>query len=196
MAVVLKGKTYKLPIYYAGRQKCEMADPSLKRWQTYYWFAENRIEFLEHYNEYRNELFEFYKEYVIDLGLESSNFIQLMDLAHASFFSKNCAFDYFNGIANQHFSLDRYSDEETDIIQNMKSPARQYIEKLLEYSTKIINIGIRGFSFPWHLMILNKSMNKKYGYSYKCKLSKRIKWISAEKEFQYAYKELYMYLIG
>lgn len=48
-AALLIGKSHRLDKIYAGRQHCDPAEPSRDKWQTYYWFAENRVELLDHY---------------------------------------------------------------------------------------------------------------------------------------------------
>ena len=95
VATVLLGKTHRLADFYAMRQVGPAAEPDRKNWQTYYWFAENPGEFLDHYLVYREELWRFYsKNTKDDSVLERSEFLRAMDLSHATFLSKNYPYEY------------------------------------------------------------------------------------------------------
>lgn len=196
-AVLLLGKTYRIPFFYAGRQQCEPAEPSREKWQTYYWFAENRNEFLEHYKSYRTALLEFYQKYGRSPRLNTEHFIQAMDLAHATFFSKNCPDEYFYGIVQSYCPGDSYKGaDDGNILAQLKSPLRRRLEAKVVRVVNSIGMVVKAAFLPWHLSSLNREIKRQFGSSYECVLAKRLAWVSGKSEFRQAYKELCCYLAG
>jgi glycosyltransferase domain-containing protein len=198
VGIVLLGRTLRVPIFYAGRQQCEPAEPLRDKWQTYYWFAENRSEFLGHYASYRSALLEFYRKYVKTPPLLSDHdFIQAMDLAHAIFFCKGCPEEYFYGVIQPHCPNDAYkAASENNVLTLLKSPLRNYAEAKTKRILDLIGVGLAAVVFPWHLATLNREVARKHGYSFECVLAKRVAWLAGAAEFRQAYKELCCYLEG
>lgn len=196
-AVMLLGKTHRIPIFYAARQQCEPAQPGREKWQTYYWFAENRDEFLEHYKNYRTALLEFYLQYGQRPSLDAEHFIQSMDLAHATFFSKNCPNEYFYGIVQSYCQgVSCNGVKDGNILARLKGPLRRRLEAKVDRALYLIGVGVKAAFFPWHIISLNREITTQFGPTYKCALHGKVAWISGRSEFRRAYKEICRYLAG
>ena len=195
VAVLLIGKVHKMSTFYAGRQQCEPADKSRQKWQTYYWFAENRIEFLEHYTTYRTTLLRFYCSHGQPPILGAEKFIQIMDLAHATFFSRHCPDDYFLGVVRDIFPAEPLKlSSEDNALELLKSRTRRRFETKLNRTINLFKAWVKIVYLPWHFSVLNRGVKSRSGQAYKCVLSKNIVWISGTPKFRKAYSELCCYL--
>lgn len=108
VAVLILGKAKRFGRFYAARQSCEAAQPERDKWQTYYWFAENPAEVLQHYGEYRGALWAFYEANGAAPRLERPQFERAMDLAHAVYFATGCPPEYFYSMLQPMWPDDPY----------------------------------------------------------------------------------------
>src|SRR5947209_4179598 len=60
VAALIRGKVKRFASFYAGRRTGPVAEPTRDKWQTYYWFADNPAEVLQHYAAYRDQVADFY----------------------------------------------------------------------------------------------------------------------------------------
>ncbi|MDB5813310.1 MAG: family glycosyltransferase [Rhodocyclales bacterium] len=108
-AALLKGRSRRLPEFYAARQHCDPAEPTRDKWQTFYWFADNQREFLTHYQMYRESLWRFHERYGAEPRMEKTFFDEVMDMAHVNFFSDNCPPQYFFNLLRANWPTDTYT---------------------------------------------------------------------------------------
>ena len=95
VAFVLLGKTYRMPEFFAARNRVQPADKNRENWQTYMWFAKDSEEFISHYGEYRSKLYEFVTKHTIEFVGSKFDFLKVIDISHAIFFSENCNSVFF-----------------------------------------------------------------------------------------------------
>ncbi|MDA0813085.1 MAG: TIGR00180 family glycosyltransferase [Verrucomicrobia bacterium] len=94
-AALVKGRVKRFPTAYAARQSCPPAEPERDKWQTYYWFADDPTEMLQHYVAYRDQLYTFYATHAHEVKQDQSEFKRGLDISHAVYFSAKCPADYF-----------------------------------------------------------------------------------------------------
>lgn len=196
VATVILGKTHRLPIFYAGRQQCEPAEQSREKWQTYYWFAENPSEFVEHYLEYRKELVAFYLRHGESPQMSAGEFARVLDLAHAVFFSANCPAEYLFQQCAKYWPADAYvpAGESSSILSALKGKRRLQLESLFRRLSGLLGSGVGALANPWHLASLNNEIIRLYGPARECRLSRRYSWLASTPEFRHAYKHICAYL--
>lgn len=97
LALLIFGKSVRLPILYAGRRSGDAAEPDREKWQTYYWFADDRADFLHHYADFQKRMVSFYGANSVDeKTLSSEDFEKALDLAFTIYFSQGCPPAYFH----------------------------------------------------------------------------------------------------
>lgn len=109
VATLIKGKVKRFPRLYAARQSCTPAQPERDNWQTYYWFAGNSTELLDHYRVYCDDLWRFYETHGQAPRLDRAAFRKTLDLAHAVYFSAGCPPEYFHSVLQQYWPDDRFA---------------------------------------------------------------------------------------
>ena len=196
-SALLIGKSHRLPVFYAGRHHCEPAEPARDKWQTYYWFAENRAEFLMHYARYRDALAAFYRKRGQEPRVDATQVEQALDLAHATFFGVNCPPSYFFGVLQPLWPGDAYRDmqkEVGDISDQLKTASRRRWENLVDGATKVMQRVVR----PWHpassVVKLNSEVRQLGGIAWSCVLPAELRWLAGNAQFRRAYMELCSYL--
>ena len=195
---VLKGKTHRLPEFYAARQHCDAAEPTRDKWQTFYWFADDNLEFIEHYQAYRDDLWRFYEKFSAEPRMERHGFNTAMDMAHVTFFSINCPPAYFHSRLQQHWPTDAFKDmKEQDSVYDDLRPDRQltWETTLLALLTRLERAVGRGTS-----SLAQRSLDKEArllapdGLGWSCKLNPDLWWMASVPRFREAFLELCRYL--
>jgi glycosyltransferase domain-containing protein len=198
-AALLKGNSHRLPIFYAGRQHCEAAEPTRDKWQTYYWFAENPVEFLQHYAAYREDLLAYYKQYGAGPHLSDGEFIKAMDLAHTTFFCTNCPPEYFFNVLKPLWpdeSFNRIRDADDDISVELKALGRRQWESRLRHAANVLIKRVKTWHSKGELENLNREARNEGGTAWNCVLPEDLKWLSGVDAFRRAYVELCDYMDG
>lgn len=195
-AALLIGKSHRLTTFYAGRQHCDPAEPSRDKWQTYYWFAENRVELLEHYCAYRQQLADFYQRHGVGPRLSSDEFDKAMDLAHATFFGTNCPPEYFFNVLQPMWPGQAYTKitEKDDILYQLKPVERRQWEDRFKRLFNWLNEKIQMRYSKSALSSLNAESHKLNKVQLNCVLPDELKWLSGVDEFRSAYMALCNYL--
>ena len=217
-STLIRGKVKRLPIVYAARQSGPPAQADLDKWQTFYWFADSPTEVLENYTSYRSLLWKFYHTGTPNLALNQHDFLKVVDLAHAIYFSAGCSPEYFYSQLWNLWPNDQYSRigrldtlPEARRLLHLKRhlwPShRQAIDTLDHvrlgaawntWSQTGILGGLRflGQSAKGYFTLLQ--MNTPSGASghrsWRCCLPKHLVWMAGNRLFQDAYKELCFYL--
>lgn len=196
-SALLIGKSNRLPIFYAARQHCNPADQQRDKWQTYYWFADNTKEFLEHYLIYREELWNFYQNHTLEKKHEKKDFFQFLDLAHAMYFSMGCPPEYFHNRLEAYWPQDKFQKSNAykdNICNQLKSSSRRTRETWVQNAAKWIPNQI----FSWHskrdVRKLNNEIQNKTKMNWNCLLSKDLRWLASVDIFRNAYYELCEYM--
>ena len=135
VAALIKGKVHRFPRFYAARRSGPAAEPERDKWQTYYWFADNPTEFLQHYLAYRERLWAFYQAQGAEPRFDQDTFFKILDVSHAIYFSKGCPPAYFHSVLQQYWPADRFVDKPVDLFQAIhpppSRPAPSKVERLI-----------------------------------------------------------------
>ena len=198
-SALLIGKSHRLPVFYAGRQHCVPADPSRDKWQTYYWFAEDREEFLCHYVRYREHLWEFYERRVAGPRLSKDEFVKSMDIAHAVFFGSGCPPEFFYSVLQPLWPRDpfKHLPDGDDVCNQLrrgarrrswKGPVRRFGAWLQEFAAA--DPSSSGVDE------INLSAREQFRTPWKCLLEPELEWLADTGRFRLAYFELCRYMDG
>jgi glycosyltransferase domain-containing protein len=196
-AALLIGKSYRLPVFYSGRQQCEAAEPTRDKWQTSYWFADDRVEFMEHYVSYRSELWEFYTTHGAEPRLDKDAFYKSMDLAHAVFLVTGFSPAYFYSVLQFQWPEDPFTEVD---------PIGDDVCNQLDGSfVRVWGVRFAGNLVRWlkrasayretsSLNELNSIVSSQCRTSWNCSLAPDLQWMVRDKNFRHAYVELCRYL--
>lgn len=200
VAALIKGKVRRFPQFYAGRQSCEPAEPERDKWQTYYWFADDPAEFLDHYRGYRDEVCRFYAAHAAPPLLARDDLCHVLDLAHASYFSAGCPPDYF-----RHRLQSLWPDTASppsgrrDLLHEIRpSDAHRNLRRGLRLLNHVRRrAGLRARS-RWAKAIaqLDRATREGHRSPWACHLPGGLEWLAAIPDFRSAYGELCRYLDG
>jgi len=194
VAALIKGKVHRFPRLYAARQSCEPAEPTRDKWQTYYWFADDPAEILEHYRTYRSAVWTFYESRVALPRLGRAAFFRVLDLAHAVYFSAQCPPAYFHSVLEAYWPEDRYVDlEKGDMFEQLHgrtAASRWPPERLLGAARHVLRAA---WSAP-AVARLDRDVRKAYRTPWRCRLPVRLRWLAGNAEFRGTYFELCHYL--
>lgn len=196
-SALILGKSHRLPIFYAARQHCTPADQERDKWQTYYWFADNAKEFLDHYLVYREELWTFYQTHVTDQKHSKETFSKWMDLAHAVYFGSGCPPEYFHTVLQSHTPTDPFKKPnmfQENICNQLKSPVRQTWEKNLDKCIAWLPKKLSSFHSKRDTTTLNKAIQHLTQINWNCALSEELRWFTSIDIFRSAYQELCQYM--
>lgn len=195
---LLKGKSHRLPEFYAARQHCEAAEPARDKWQTFYWFADNNVEFISHYLAYRDDLWRFYERFGAEPRMDRQAFNTAMDMAHVTFFSKNCPPEYFYSRLQQYWPTDAFKavKDNDSVYGDLRRDGRltwgKWLYDLMEWIERAVA------DYAPH--IAQRSLDKetrllaKDGLGWSCKLSPDLWWMASVPKFRAAYIEICKYL--
>jgi glycosyltransferase domain-containing protein len=189
-SALLLGKTMRLPIFYAARQSCHPADPARDKWQTYYWFAENPQDFLQHYLEYREILWTFYQNHVTEQNYAKDEFMKMLDMTHAVYFSIGCPPAYFHSVFQTKWANDTYKKTHVyfdNVTNQLKGTLQKKAETNFFAFARFIQKNISCLFSPFALVKLN-ARNKM-----KCRLNRELRWLAGVDIFRDAYRELCEY---
>ena len=196
-AALLTGKSHRLPIFYAARQSCDPADMTRDKWQTYYWFAENPKEFMEHYIHYRDELWSFYHQHIPNQIYPKQTFFQVMDIAHATYFGVGCPPEYFHNFLQPHWPTERFkkSKQVSDNVCNqLKSKSRIWVEVAMENTLKWLPKILASYYSIFDMKKLNRKIQRHTKTNWNCVPARDLKWLAGVPSFHLAYQELCIYL--
>lgn len=195
-SALLLGKSHRLPVFYAARQHCDPADKVRDKWQTYYWFADNPAEFVDHYLAYREELWNFYAAHNTEKKYDEVLFKRLMDVSHAMYFGIGCPPAYFHSALQEAWPTDLFEKPgyKTDICNQLKSPKRFWLESKVEEFSEALPKIVASIYHLGSLRKLDRLIQKKTNSPWKCKLNRKLRWLARVETFQAAYQELCLYM--
>jgi glycosyltransferase domain-containing protein len=194
---LLKGKSHRLPEFYAARQHCDPAEPTRNNWQTFYWFADDSAEFMDHYRKYRGDLWRFYEKFGAEPRMESKAFGDAMDMAHAIFFSAGCPPEYFHSRMQKHWPRDPYIDiKDVDkVLDDLKSESRRYLGICLAWVSSLFENQVANYVLPFAMRRLNQEARAlSPDHPWRCGLPDDIAWLASAPGFRKAFLELCRYL--
>ncbi len=198
VSALIKGKVKRFPKFYGGRQSCDPAEPERDKWQTYYWFADDPAEFLDHYRAYRDEVSRFYEEHAAEPQLDRSALARVLDLAHAVYFSAGCPPAYFmTRLQDLWLNAPAVTTGRRDLLNDIRphSPHRE-----LRRALRLLNFLRRRFGqrarsrWASNLAELNRSARQSYRTPWMCRLPLGLEWLAAVPDFRRVYSELCCYL--
>lgn len=195
-SALLVGKNQRLPIFYAGRQNCNPADMNRDKWQTYYWFAENPKEFIDHYSSYRCGLWDFYQKYN-QQNHSKMEFDKLMDIAHAMYFGVGCPPAYFHSVLQSQWSFGEYKKPNVffdNVMSKLKNPRRVWLEDFVDRLCVWLPKKLASFNSKRHLKSLDKEVHKNSDIKWNCKPGVDLMWMTSVDVFRDAYRELCWYM--
>ncbi|MDP4026011.1 TIGR00180 family glycosyltransferase [Methylobacterium sp. NEAU 140] len=123
-ALVIAGKTKRFPKYFYARRSGPPADPSRRKWQTFFWFSDNPAEVFSQYAIYRHALWRYYKLNVIDGEFDRDEFFRVCDISHASYFASGFSEHYHYTRLEQLWPNDGYRFH-SDIFQALRSQSER-----------------------------------------------------------------------
>ncbi len=197
-AALIKGKVKRLPVFYAARRSGPAAEPDRDKWQTYYWFADNPGELMQHYLAYRERVRLFYERFGARPGLPAADFDRAMDLAHMVYFSRGCPPAYFHDRLQAYWPSDRFEKvDEIDLFQQMRvaGPARAAgsVQRGYLWLRRTIR-KLRLRKTETATVALNASTAARFKTPWVCSLSYGMAWLAGHEGFRQAYDELCAYL--
>lgn len=195
-SALLLGKSHRLPVFYAARQHCEPAEMTRDKWQTYYWFADNPKEFVDHYLAYREELWNFYQMHNPEKKYDQALFKRLMDVSHAMYFGVGCPPAYFHSALQQAWPNDLFEKPGylTNICNQLKSSKRFWLESKMEWLSEGFPKWIASLYRLGSLRKLDRMIREKTHSQWNCKLNRKLRWLARVEIFQGAYLELCRYM--
>lgn len=205
VAALIKGKVKRFPKFYAARRSGPEAEPGRDKWQTYYWFAADPSEFVQHYVEYRDRLWDFYLRHQEAGALTRADFIRTLDIAHSVYFSKTCPPRYFHSILQPLWPEDEFAEKIDDLFQVMRQgkqrPGLGRAERLLMKVLRRIRRWRLARSHDPNtgapaLAALNTILAAQYRTPWRCELPLGLMWLAANEEFRSNLHELIVYLEG
>lgn len=194
VGALIKGKIKRLRCFYAGRRSGPEAEPTRDRWQTYYWFADNPTEFLQHYAEYRNRTLAFYAAHGAKPQLAAVDFLRMLDITHAIYFSKGCPPEYFHSRLQPYWPEDAFQKEHADLFRVLRSELLPPGPKRVSFAKKLLR-GMRFFrARVGPAAPIDADIRKWSSHPWTCVLPRRLHWLAGDENFRAAYCELCVYL--
>jgi len=195
---MLKGKTHRLPEFYAARQHCSPADPTRDKWQTFYWFADDSAEFLSHYVAYRDDLWRFYEAFCAEPRMDRPAFFSAMDMVHSVFFSDYCPPVYFHMRLQQYWPTIPFKPKEqmTGVYEELKTERQLTWERGLLGLMKKLERKIENYVSPADQVSLEKETGLlvENGPGWKIHLPPEFLWIVSVPRFRSTFLEICEYL--
>ena len=188
VASLISGKVFRFNEIYAVRQSGSPAEPGRDKWQTYYWFASNPEEFIQHYISYKNNLWDYYYSNGNKPLTDKLEFLRILDISHAVYFSSQCPSHYLFSTIQNNFS-DQYTDPtKNNLIVALSSRIALWESRLF----KIKNY------FQKSRKAMIRSLNEQVKYlcnnSYLCRLPLDARDLANDQSFHQAYIEICHYL--
>ena len=206
VAAVIKGRVHRFPRLYAARQSCDPAEPERDKWQTFYWFAEDIPELLEHYRAYREELWRFYEAYSAAPKLDKAAFLKTLDLSHAVYFAKRCPVDYLHSVLQPYWPEEGYTQpDQVDIFPQIAPAAISTTSAAappkparwtLRWYPLAVRYVLQSAQAAPYIARMNWRVRNACRTAWKCKLRWGVRWLASVPEFRSTYFELCQYLDG
>lgn len=200
VGTLIKGKVKRLPGLFAARQSIEAAQPERDNWQTYYWFASNPAEVLEHYRDYCEVLWRFYEVHGAAPRLERAAFQKTLDLSHAVYFSAGCPPAYFYSALQAYWPQDGFVEPgRTDLFGQMGagggaaapgSKPKWTVRRVLSAARLVL----RAARHAPHRRSLDWRARRLGGTAWECRLPWNMRWLAGQPEFRRTYLELCRYM--
>ena len=202
IAALIKGKVKRFPKFYAARRSGPAAEPTRDKWQTYYWFADDATEFVQHYVAYRERLFAFYNSHGSEPRLDRKAFFKTLDLAHAVYFSKACPPAYFHSVLQPYWPDDKFIEKRDDLFQlirhgatrGVSTPTERLLIKVLRRLRRWQRPIADNSSPAAAVAALNSEIHATFRTAWICELPLALKWIASNDDFRASYRELCIYL--
>lgn len=203
IAALIRGKVRRFAKFYAARRSGPAAEPGRDKWQTYYWFADDPAEFMQHYLAYREHLWKFYGEHAAEPRLDRSAFFKVLDLSHAMYFSKGCPPAYFHSVLQPLWPDDELIEKRGDLFQVIRHGASRpgfgLTERLIIKALRRLRAWQRprtGAAMPAAeaLAALDREIWSSCRTPWTCELPLGLKWLAANDDFRASYRELCVYL--
>lgn len=199
VATLIKGKVKRLSGLYAARQSIEAAQPERDNWQTYYWFASNPAELLNHYRNYCDNVWWFYESHVAEPRLDRTAFQKTLDLSHAVYFSAGCPPAYFYSVLQAYWPQDGFVDPDgQDLFGQLgtgkNTAALPRSKWTLRYVLSAARTVLRAARYAPYRHSLNWRAQRLGGTPWDCRLPWNLRWLAAQPEFRRTYMELCLYL--
>lgn len=204
VATLILGKVKRLACLYAARQSIAAAQPERDNWQTYYWFAGNAAELLEHYRNYCEDLWRFYEAHGAAPRLARVDFQKALDMAHAVYFSAACPPAYFHSVLQPLWPQDAFVEPgQADVFDQLGGkravpapvrPGRPWSGLNLCDALSAAGIAMRAAYHLPHRLSLERRARQLGGTPRKCRLPWELRWLAGSAEFRATYLELCRYL--
>jgi glycosyltransferase domain-containing protein len=204
VAALIKGKVKRFPKFYAARRSGPEAEPGRDKWQTYYWFADNPTEFVQHSAAYRETLWDFYSRHSTP-ALSRDDFFRTLDIAHSVYFSKACPPRYFHSILQPLWPGDKFVERFEDLFKVLQHPnqrrslskAERLLMRVLRLTRRwrLANVRPTAASAP-ALTAFNETLARQFQAPWRCALPPGLMWLAANDEFRVNFRELILYLDG
>lgn len=209
-ALLTIGRAIRLPIFYAGRRSGEAAEPNRDKWQTYYWFADDPQDVLEHYLDFRQRMQVFYQANSTDQPLLSeASFQQVLDIALMAYFAGGYPPAYMHSRLEHHWPTSPFVDvKDVDMLSSMNvhhAPGtplplrvrawRWAVEKFsppARYHPEPQSIPFEWMRDDEHE--LNNAAAALGGRPWKARIPQSIEWVRDHPAFKNSYLELCKYL--
>lgn len=206
VATLIKGKVKRLPVLYAARQSIEAAQPERDNWQTYYWFASNAAELLQHYRNYAGDLWLFYEAHGGASRLDRVAFQRMLDMSHAVYFSANCPPPYFYSVLQEWWPQDGFVEPgHTDLFDQLDASesaiaaaavfgsipkSRWTLCSLFSAAREVL---LATCYLP-HRRFLDWQARRLGGTAWTCRLPWNLRWLAGRPHFRRTYLDLCLYL--
>jgi glycosyltransferase domain-containing protein len=205
VAALIKGKVKRFPTFYAARRSGPEAEPGRDKWQTYYWFAADPGEFVQHYVAYRDGLWEFYARNAAAPALSRADFFRALDIAHSVYFSKTCPPRYFHSILQPLWPDDMFAEKFDDLFQTLRQGKQRPVLGKAGWLLMKVLRRIRRWRMPRvqdastgapALAALNEALAWQSQVPWRCEMPLGLMWLAANDDFRSNFRELTLYLDG
>jgi hypothetical protein len=196
-ATLIKGKVKRLPGLYAARQSIEAAQPERDNWQTFYWFASNTTELLDHYRSYCERLWRYYEVHGAAPRLDRAAFQKTLDLSHAVYFSAGCPPAYFYSVLQPLWPKDPFVEPgRADHVGKLgtvsaSAPAKKWTVRSVLSAARVV---LRAARYAPHRHSLNWRVRRLGGTPWICHPPWNLRWLTGQPEFRRTYLDLCLYL--
>jgi len=207
VAALMLGKVNRFADFYAARRSGPEAEPGREKWQTYYWFADDTKDMLQHYGDYRQLAFAFYQQSGATPLLSEEAFMRAFDLAHTVYFARNCPPAYFHDRLQDLWPEDPFIKKPADLFEELRKQRPSIIPlKMREWFAEIQRVTGNIQSLPaikhWRERALTQ-MNREIAQNYQsgrhqhpwnCHLPPDLLWLAQTRPFKKSFNELCRYL--
>jgi len=204
---LILGKVNRFSDFYAARRMGPEAEPGREKWNTFYWFADDPQDVLQHYNDYRQLAFAFYEQAGAAPLLSKDAFLRAFDLSHAVYFGRSCPPHYFHERLQELWPQDTFIREPVDLFEELRGQTPsifppQMREWFAEIQWGMENIHKLPAIQNWRRRPLKK-MNKKIAQDYQsghhqqpwsCELLPNFLWLAKLNGFKQSFNGLCRYL--